>query len=88
LALPSAAAVMMLIEELRVQLPGEQEQVADEVVREMDDLGEKEYERRTEGVSAERSAAIAVEISGDRVKEEIETLKKAENVDPIEKSDF
>jgi predicted PurR-regulated permease PerM len=88
LALPFAAAVMMLIEELRVQLPGEQEQVADEVVREMDDLGEKEYERRTEGVSAERSAAIAVEISGDRVKEEIETLKKAENVDPIEKSDF
>jgi predicted PurR-regulated permease PerM len=83
LALPFAAAVMMLIEELRVQLPGEQEQVADEVVREMDDIGEKEYERRTEGVSAEKSAAIAVEISGDRVKEEIETLKKAENVEPI-----
>jgi len=83
LALPFAAAVMMLIEELRVQLPGEQEQVADKVVREMDDIGEKEYERRTEGVSAEKSAAIAVEISGDRVKEEIETLKKAENVEPI-----
>jgi putative heme transporter len=75
LALPFAAAVMMLIEELRVQLPGEQEQVADEVLREKDDRGEKEYERRTEGVSAEQSAAIAVEISGERVKEEIDSLK-------------
>jgi predicted PurR-regulated permease PerM len=77
LALPFAAAVMMLIEELRVQLPGEQELVADEVLREKDDRGEEEYERRTEGVSAEQSAAIAVEISGDRVKEESESLKKA-----------
>jgi putative heme transporter len=68
----------MLIEELRVQLPGEQEQMADEVLREKDDLVEKEYERRTEGVSAEQSAAIAVEISGERVKEETESLKKAE----------
>jgi hypothetical protein len=56
-------------------LPGEQEQVADEVLREKDDRGEKEYERRTEGVSAEQSAAIAVEISGERVKEEIDSLK-------------
>ncbi len=88
LALPFAAAVMMLIEELRVQLPGEQEQVADEVLREKDDRGEKEYERRTEGVSAEQSAAIAVEISGDRVKEEIESLKKAENIETIEMSDL
>ncbi len=70
LALPFAAAAMMLIEELRVQLPGEQEQVADEVLRAKDDRGEEEYERRTEGVSMEKSAAIAVEISGDRVKEE------------------
>jgi predicted PurR-regulated permease PerM len=79
LALPFAAAAMMLIEELRVQLPGEQAQVADEVLKEKDDRGEEEYERRTEGVSAEKSAAIAVEISGDRVKEETESLKKAES---------
>jgi predicted PurR-regulated permease PerM len=77
LALPFAAAAMMLVEELRVHLPGVQEQAADEVQREMDDRGEEEYERRTEGVSAEKSAAIAVEISGDRVKEESESLKKA-----------
>ena len=68
LALPFAAAAMMLIEELRVQLPGEQAQVADGVLKEKDDRGEEEYERRTEGVSAEQSAAIAVEIAGDGVK--------------------
>lgn len=88
LALPFAAAVMMLIEELRVQLPGVQEQVADEVLREKDDRGEKEYERRAEGASAEKSAAIAVEISGDRVKEEIESLKNAENGESIEMSNL
>jgi len=75
LALPFAAAVMMLIEELRVQLPGEQELVADEVLREKDDRGEEEYERRTEGVSTEESAAIAVEISGAREKEENQVLE-------------
>ena len=66
LALPVAAAVMMLIEELRVELPGEQEQVVDARVRAADDRGEKEYERRAEGVGAEEAAAIAVEISQDR----------------------
>lgn len=70
LALPVAAVVMMLLEELRVQLPGEQEQVADVDLRKGDDRAEKEYERRTEGISAEESAAIAVEISDDRLKEE------------------
>ena len=70
LALPVAATVMMLIEELRVELPGEQEQVADTEVRARDDLAEEEYERRTEGVAAEQAAAIAVEISVDRKKDE------------------
>jgi predicted PurR-regulated permease PerM len=66
LALPVAAAVMMLIEELRVELPGEQEQPVDMRVREADDRGEEEYERRSEGVAAVEAAAIAVEISRDR----------------------
>lgn len=66
LALPFAATIMMLIEELRVELPGEQEQTANTVLRAGDDLAEEEYERRTEGVGAEAAAAIAVEISGDR----------------------
>jgi len=70
LALPVAATIMMLIEELRVDLPGEQEQEADTMLRARDDLEEEEYERRTEGVAAVEAAAIAVEISGDRRKEE------------------
>lgn len=70
LALPVAAAVLMLIEELRVGLPGQQEQAEDVTIRERDDRGEEEYERRAEGMSAELAAAIAVEISSDRHKEE------------------
>jgi hypothetical protein len=71
LALPVAATVIMLIEELRVELPGEQEQPVDTLLREADDRGEEEYERRTEGVGAEQAAAIAAEISRDRREEEI-----------------
>lgn len=66
LALPVAAAAMMLVEELRVELPGEQEQPLDADLRQADDRGEEEYERRTEGVGAEEAAAIAVEISRER----------------------
>jgi len=70
LALPVAATVMMLIEELRVDLPGQQEQVADVIQRAVDLRSEDEYERRTEGVPAEQAAAIAVEMSDDRRKED------------------
>ena len=70
LALPVAATVMMLIEELRVELPGEQELPVDTLLREADDRGEEEYERRTAGVGAEQAAAIADEISRDRREEE------------------
>lgn len=66
LALPIAATIMMLIEELRLNLPGEQELVADTELRARDDLEELEYERRTEGIAAQQAAAIAVELSVDR----------------------
>jgi hypothetical protein len=39
-------------------------------MREADDRGEEEYERRTAGVGAEQAAAIATEISRDRREEE------------------
>ena len=70
LALPVAATVIMLIQELRVELPGQQEQPADTRLREADERGEEEYERRTAGAGAEQSAAIAAEISRDRRVEE------------------
>ena len=70
LALPVAAAMRMLIEELRVELPGQQEQAEDVKTRERDNRGEEEYEHRTEGMPAAQAAAIAVEISADRHNEE------------------
>ena len=70
LALPVAATLMMLVEELRVELPGEQEKPADRSLREGDDRAEEEYERRTHGVGAEQAAGIAAEISQDRRRED------------------
>ncbi len=61
LALPVSAAIRMLVEELRVELPGEQ--IDDTKLRARDDRAELEYERRAEGVRAEQAAAIAVEIA-------------------------
>ena len=66
LALPVAATILMLIDKLRVELPGETEQAVDSERRKKDEHSELEYERRTEGMPAEEAAAIAVEMSGDR----------------------
>jgi predicted PurR-regulated permease PerM len=70
LSLPVAAVVLMLIEELRVELPGQQEQAKDMETKVLDERGEEEYERRADGMPAAQAAAIAVEISTDRHKEE------------------
>jgi len=69
LALPVAAAIMMIVEEFRVELPGQQEQAEDVVTRHRDDEAKQEYERRAEGMPASEAAAIATEISTDRQKE-------------------
>jgi predicted PurR-regulated permease PerM len=71
LALPMAAAVLMLVEELRVELPGEAVQPADLAQQQADDRGELDYERRAEGMPAGQAAAIAVEITGERKKAEV-----------------
>jgi predicted PurR-regulated permease PerM len=68
LALPAAAAVRMLVRELRVELPGEAK--GDDVVLARDARAEAEYERRVEGIPAEQAAAVAVEISEDRLEED------------------
>ena len=80
LALPVAAASLMLVEELRIELPGEGEGVESAELRAKDELGEEEYERRTEGMRAEQAAAVAVEMSGDRKKEEEEEEAPREDV--------
>ena len=71
LALPLAAAGLMLVEELRVELPGEAVQPEDLAQQRADDRGEMDYERRAEGMPADQAAAIAVEIAGDRKKAEV-----------------
>jgi predicted PurR-regulated permease PerM len=83
LALPVAAAFRMFIEELRVELPGRQEQAADAEQRVGDERAEEDYERRTEGVPVEQAAAIAVEISDDRRKAESQPPETAEASDSI-----
>jgi predicted PurR-regulated permease PerM len=70
LALPLAAAVLMLVEELRMELPGETLQPEDIAQQREDNRGEREYERRAESLPAEQAAAVAVEISGERKREE------------------
>jgi predicted PurR-regulated permease PerM len=64
LALPVAAGLRMLIEELRLELPGED--IDDKKLRARDNRAELEYERRADGMPAEQAAAIAVEIAEGR----------------------
>ncbi len=61
LALPVAAALRMLIDELRVELPGEVQ--GDGKIHARDDRLEREYELRADGIPAEQAAAIAVEMA-------------------------
>ena len=71
LALPVAAALLMLIDELKVDLPGENVQPEEVAVKRNDVVGEAEYLRRTDGMTAEAAAGIALEISEERkLKEE------------------
>jgi putative heme transporter len=70
LALPVAAAVLMLIHELRVDLPGETPKPEDVVVRKKDEWEEQEYEQRTEAAPVVEASAIAVEIARERKDEE------------------
>lgn len=60
LALPVAAMLGMLLEELRVELPGE---TTDSTVREHDQEAQREYEAKTEGVPAQAAAEVAGQIA-------------------------
>lgn len=66
LALPVAAAILMLVEELRVDLPGASTPAAAEELRKQDGLTEELYERLTEGMPVAEAAAIAVVLSDER----------------------
>lgn len=71
LALPIAAAILMLIEELRIELPGETIQPEDIEQRRKDDRSEREYARRAESMPAAEAAVVAGEMSGDRKRADV-----------------
>lgn len=63
LALPIAAALRMLIEELRVDLPGDD--TDDPRLRARDARAERTYARETAGASPAEAAAVATEIANE-----------------------
>lgn len=77
LALPVAATILMLIEELRMEMPGEDDQRESVEIKQEDARSEAEYQRRTKGMPAEQAAAVAVEMSQSRKKVEGEAQASA-----------
>ncbi|MES2257457.1 MAG: AI-2E family transporter [Pseudomonadota bacterium] len=77
LALPVAATLLMLVDELKVELPGETMQPQERAVQQNDIVGEAEYLRRTDGMKAEAAAGIALEMSEERkLREEKEAARQ------------
>ena len=77
LALPVASGVRMIVEELRVELPGD---VADDPsLKKRDRRGEAEYQARADGVGAVEAAAIATEIAATQVELDAAALLKADS---------
>ena len=77
LALPIAAALRMLIEELRVELPGDD--TDDPNLRARDAQAERDYARESAGASPEEAAAVATNIAND-----IRESDAAEGKDPTQ----
>lgn len=78
LALPVAAALLMLVEELKMDLPGEVPQAADRVTERRDNVGEAEYLRRTDGMGAEEAAAVAAAMTSQRADQEKQAQGQSE----------
>jgi hypothetical protein len=68
LALPTAAALRMLELASRVVLPGDC--VDDERIRARDEHAEQQYAERAQGAPADQAAAIAVEVSEQRLRQD------------------
>ena len=66
LALPIAAGIRMIVEELRLELPGEGHE-GDAAVRKRDARDERVYEKLTAGAPAEEAAGVAAEVAKARI---------------------
>lgn len=62
LALPIAAGIRVLVEDLRIELPGDQP--GEDALRERDEEIESEFAQRTAAASAVEAALIATELAG------------------------
>jgi hypothetical protein len=78
LALPIAAALRMMIDELRVELSGEE--VDDSELRAKDEKAEREFAARAAGRPAVEAAEIATEISVERREKEATTPAEGREV--------
>jgi predicted PurR-regulated permease PerM len=77
LALPVAAGLRMIIEELRVELPGDDSD--DSALRARDARAEKVYAELSAGAAPEEAAAVAVELANE--------IRRADAADPAEAAD-
>jgi len=95
LALPIAAGLKMVVSELRVELPGEEQ--LDAEVRARDEKAEQVYEELAAGEPVEKAAAIAGELAarikqteaaGGRLSEELDAIRDVrEDTAPAVESD-
>lgn len=69
LALPIAAGIRMVIEEFRVELPGED--IDDPVTRAKDEADEAQLAERAAGAGATTAATIATKIAGERREDDV-----------------
>lgn len=85
LALPIAAAALMLVEQLRVELPGKTPQPEDNAAAKEDARSEQQYDQLTKTSPTEEAAAIAVKLAAER-KERDKAAEKAEEREKKEKT--
>jgi putative heme transporter len=78
LALPIAAGIRMVIEELRVELPGDGSD--NSRIEARDRAGERTFEELTAGASPEEAAAVATEIAETQIAADHRAGKVAEGV--------
>jgi predicted PurR-regulated permease PerM len=76
LALPIAASVRVLIEQLRIDLPGEQP--GEDTQRTLDDEAEAIYAEQTKGVSALDAVVVATSMAEDALEEEQAAVGRVE----------
>jgi predicted PurR-regulated permease PerM len=79
LALPIAAGIRVLVEDLRIELPGEQP--GEVASRTASDRAETDYADRADGVPLDEAAAIATQVAEDLAVEEAGTI--ADPTQPI-----